>query len=391
MKILYINSVYQYGSTGRLVKELMEAAKGQGHDVLCVYGRHFQGDIEDTYYIGSKVESAYHVLMTRLFGRHGMHSTNATKKLIKKIETFQPDTIHLHNLHGYYLNVPMLMSYLKTINVKIIWTLHDTWTVSGSAAYFDYNGCKLWDEGCVINNVTNEYPHVWFFPNQKRNFKWKQESFSGFDNLHIITVSDWLKDLIMTTFLKSYKITRIYNGIDLNLFQPKEKEVSNKKIKILGVANIWEERKGLKDFIKLSKVLPSNYEITLIGLSENQIKDLPKNIIGITRTSSLEELVKYYQDTNLYLNLSVEETMGLTTVEALACGTPCIVYDKTAVPEIVDPKSGIIVPANDIDQLLKVIETFDYKKYSRNHARNRAKMFSLQQMYSNNLSAYSLE
>ena len=388
MKILYINSVYQYGSTGRLVKDLMEASKAKGHDVLCVYGRHDQGDVADTFYIGSKWQTAVHVLMTRLFGRHALHSILATRKLIQKIKEFKPDVIHLHNLHGYYIHVPMLMKFLKKLDVKIIWTLHDTWSISGSAAYFDYYGCKEWYDGCVRCLNTKEYPEVWFIANQGRNFTWKKENFTGFKNMHIITVSNWLRGILIPSFLNQYPVTTIYNGIDLNTFTPKYKEAPKSTVKLLGVANIWEERKGLNDFIELSKRLPSQYEITLVGLSESQIQSLPHNIKGIQRTSSIEELVSLYQEADIYLNLSVEETMGLTTVEAMACGTPAIVYNRTAVPEMIDSASGVKVQARDMEQLVKAVMNFSFGTYTGEKARKRAEEFTMKKMLDSYLRQY---
>src|SRR5690554_56181 len=388
MKLLFINSVYQYGSTGRLVKTLKEAAENKGHEVLVAYGRHKQNESEDTFYFGDHVSSFWHLLMTRLFGRHGLHSKRKTKQLIKRIEDFKPDVIHIHNVHGYYLNVPMLFKYLKTIDSKIIWTHHDCWAFSGSGAYFDYDGCEVWDEGCVINKSTKTYPQVWLKPNQERNFKWKKEVFTSLEHIYIITVSDWLKDLMNLTFFNKYEIQRIYNGIDLGTFVPKTNNNQSKTKKLLGVANMWEARKGLDDFVALSKVLPKEYEITLIGLSEKQINELPLNIKGISRTDSIDKLVKYYQEADLYLNLSVEETMGLTTVESLACGTPAIVYDKTAVPEIVDEKSGVIVKANDIDALRETILNFDITDNTIDNCRQRALYFKKEIMVKNHLNLY---
>lgn len=383
-----MNIVYEYGSTGRLIKELMNAAKNEGHEVLCAYGRYEQAPSDDTFYFGSKIQSAYHLLMTRLFGGHGLHSSLATRKLIKRIEDFNPEVIHLHNLHGYYLNVPMLMQYIKTKDVKVVWSLHDAWCISGSTAHFDYYGCKEWDEGCVICNETRSYPEAILFPNQRRNFKWKKDSFTGLKNAHIILASNWLTDIMKQTFFKEYPISLIYNGIDLETFSPLYKKAPKDKIKLLGVANDWNDKKGYPDFMELSSRLSNKYELTLIGLSGKQLTQLPQNIKGIKRTSSLEELVNYYQESDIYLNLSVEETMGMTTVEAMACGTPCIVYDRTAVPEIIDETSGVVVKTNDVDALHTAIETFDYGKYTGENARKRAEFFSKDKMFEAYLKEY---
>ncbi|QIK57522.1 glycosyltransferase [Erysipelothrix sp. HDW6A] len=386
MKILFINSVVDYGSTGKLVRDIANASKQAGHDVLVAYGRYPQENSEDTFYFGSKISTYWHVLMTRLLGRHGLHSSLETKKLIKVIDEYNPEVIHLHNLHGYYLNVRMLFNYLKTRpQTKILWTLHDCWSFSGSSAYFSYSGCKVWDKGCVECNTTREYPESLGFSNQKYNFNWKKEAFSNINNLTILTPSDWLKQLTEQTFLNSYKIKRIYNGIDLQVFRPLKNESNSTEINLLGVANIWEKRKGLDDFIELSKRLPEDYKITLIGLSKQQCEGLPSSIKGITRTENVSELVEYYSNADIYLNLSQEETMGLTTVEALACGTPVIVYDQTAVPEIVGDEVGLVVKANDIDLLATSIQNFDFVRYSSEACREYSFKFSKEKMIENYL------
>lgn len=377
MKVMFVNIVYDTGSTGRIVKKIADTYKKMGAEVLVAYGRSKQAESDSTYYFGNKISFYWHVLMSMLFGRHGLHSTRETENLIQKIKEFNPDTIHLHNLHGYYLNVKLLMSYLKTTDIKIVYVQHDCWTVSGSAAHFDYYGCKEWDDGCIICNNTKEYPKALFIKRQRKNFQWKKEVFSGHKDMIIITVSNWMKDIISTTYLNQYDIIRIYNGVDLDIFkQKRSSSLDRDKIKILGVANVWTDQKGLNDFISLSSKISSNYEITLVGLSRKQIKSLPQNIKGIEQTNSIDELAVIYQESDIYLNLSVEETMGLTTVEAMACGTPCIVYDRTAVPEIMDENTGVIVESNNIESLVNEILSFNFEKYTSDRARTRAEYFT---------------
>ncbi|MDE8241021.1 glycosyltransferase, partial [Erysipelothrix rhusiopathiae] len=255
MKVLFVNSVCDYGSTGKIVRDLANGLKKEGHEVLICYGRHQAKEDTDTFYIGDKLTTYSHVFMTRVFNRHGLHSNRATQKLIEKIETFNPDVIHLHNLHGYYLNVEMLFEALKTFKGKIYWTFHDCWPISGSSAYFDYHGCKTWDEGCVECNSTRDYPEALVFKRQKKNFLWKKKAFSGLDNLTLVTPSYWLKELLAKSFLAQYPCEVIHNGINTNLFKPTyDAELTKKyenKLVLLGVASIWEQRKGLNDFIKL--------------------------------------------------------------------------------------------------------------------------------------------
>lgn len=381
---MFVNIVYDTGSTGRIVKKIADTYKKMGAEVLVAYGRNKQAESDSTYYFGNKISFYWHVIMSMFFGRHGLHSTRETKNLIQKIKDFNPDTIHLHNLHGYYLNVKLLMSYLKTTDIKIVYVQHDCWTVSGSAAHFDYYGCKEWDDGCIICNNTKEYPKALFIKRQRKNFKWKKEVFSDHKDMIIITVSDWMSKLISKTYLSQYEIRRIYNGVDLDVFSRKEELPRKKeKIELLGVASVWTKQKGLDDFISLSRKLDSKYRLTLIGLSKRQLKLLPPNINGVARTSSVKELAEYYKTADIYLNLSVEETMGLTTVEALACGTPCIVFDRTAVPEIITSETGVVVEANNIDQLFNAIESFDFKNLTTSKARKRSLFFSEEIMLRN--------
>lgn len=362
MKIMFINSVVDYGSTGKIVRDLANGLKSQGHEILIAYGRKESKNCQDTYNLSSKLGFINHVFMTRLFDRHGLHSSGATKKLINKIELFKPDVIHLHNLHGYYLNYPKLMNYLKKQKqIKIVWTLHDLWAVSGSPAHFSYYGCKLWKEGCVIAKNPRVYPQSLMFLREQKNFDLKKEVFSGFKDMTIVTVSDWQKDIIKKTFLKQYPVVRIYNGIDLkkydNVF-----EIKKDKHKIFGTASVWNEEKNLDDYIKLAKILPDKYNITLAGLNKKQIERLPNNIQGLKRFDDEEALINTYAKSSVFINLSLQETMGLTTVEALASGTPVIVYDQTALPEIVEKSIGEIVESGSIENLFMAIENIEARK-----------------------------
>lgn len=356
MKVMFINLVVDYGSTGKVVRELADGLKAKGHEVLIAYGRKQAKNDINTFNMSDSIGFYSHLLMTRLFDRHGLHSTSATKKLINKIIQFQPDVIHLHTLHGYYLNYPILMDYLKkNSNIKVVWTLHDLWAISGSVAHFSYYGCKIWDEGCVIANNPRIYPKSSLFLREEKNFNLKKASFLGFKDLTIVTVSDWQKSLVEKSFLNAYPIVRIYNGIDFDKYG-NINHIYKEENTIFGASSDWNEEKNLKDFIKLAKILPTKYKITLAGLSKSQIKSLPSNIKGITRIFDETSLIKLYAKSSVFLNLSLQETMGLTTVEALASGTPVAVYDQTAVPEIIDETVGEVVKAGGIEGLLKAIE-----------------------------------
>lgn len=356
MKVLFVNSVCDYGSTGKIVRDLANGLKKEGHEVLICYGRHQAKEDTDTFYIGDKLTTYSHVFMTRVFNRHGLHSNRATQKLIEKIETFNPDVIHLHNLHGYYLNVEMLFEALKTFKGKIYWTFHDCWPISGSSAYFDYHGCKTWDEGCVECNSTRDYPEALVFKRQKKNFLWKKKAFSGLDNLTLVTPSYWLKELLAKSFLAQYPCEVIHNGINTNLFKPTyDAELTKKyenKLVLLGVASIWEQRKGLNDFIKLSTMISDNYKIVLIGLTEEQKKSLPTAIDGVLRTDSAEQLAAYYTLSHRFINPTYEDNYPTTNIEALSCHTPVIAYDTGGNKEVSIKPFMTIVPQGDLEAIV---------------------------------------
>ena len=377
MKIAFVNSVVDYGSTGKIVRDLANGAKEEGHDVLICYGRNLSQNTTDTFYFGSKIGMLWHYGMSRFLGRHAYHSSLKTRHLIQRLELFNPDVIHLHNLHGYYLNVPMLMNYLKTKTaLKVVMTLHDCWWLTGSSAHYSYSGCKIWDKGCVVVNNPKHYPINQFGLRQKRNFADKKAMLAQLPHLELITPSNWLKDACEQTYLSVYPINAIYNGIDLHQFDANlGMRGRNHPISLLGVANAWTTQKGFDDFIALFARLDANYSLTLVGLSAEQMQHLPPKITGIERTGSLDELVKLYQDSDIYLNLSYEETLGMTTVEALACGTPCIVYDKTAVPEVIDEHCGVITEAGNLDMLYNNIINFDFENFKPSSCEARSHLF----------------
>ncbi len=355
MKILQINSVCGCGSTGRIATDILDLLHAQGDQCRIAFGREQAPDAYAPYShrIGSDLEVKLHGLYTRFFDRHGFGSKKATAQFLKWVEEYDPDLIHLHNIHGYYIHIGMLFDYLKRSKKPVVWTLHDCWTMTGHCAHFSAVGCSQWKTHCQNCPQLREYPATMLGGNAAKNHRQKKEIFSGLPNMTIVTPSHWLASVAEESFLKQYPIKPIYNGLDLNIFCPtasdfrKKYGLENKKI-VLGVANVWTERKGLHDFVALHKLLDDACQVVLVGLSHQQISELPNGILGLPRTGNITELAKLYTAADVYVNLSVEETMGMTTVEAMACGTPVITYDATAVPEVVAPGCGIVVAAGDI-------------------------------------------
>lgn len=359
-RILFINSVCN-GSTGTICKNLYKAAQEVGHTCCIAYGRGDAPDGFNTIKIGNQLDIYLHVLKARLFDASGFGSKKATKDLIKQIEEFKPDVIHLHNIHGYYINIEILFNYLKKHpEIKKIWTLHDCWTFTGHCSHYTYRKCNKW-QICCEGGCPNkkEYPKSWF-SNIKSNFNKKKEIFCGVENMILITPSKWLKNEVEKSYLKDYTIEVINNGVDTNLFKPtpsnikQQYGIEDKKV-ILGVSSVWNKMKGLDTFIELSKELDNQYQIVLIGLNKKQIEQLPTNIIGISRTENVQELVKWYSAAALFFNPTLEDTYPTTNLEAIACGTPVITFDTGGSPESAYADEDKIV-TNDMNSIIKAIK-----------------------------------
>ena len=393
MRVLQINSFFSVGGPPRIVKGIYDTLIEQGHDCVVAAGRENPIEGMKIIKIGTPINKYLHLFMSRVFDAQGLSSKIATRRLLKKIDDYNPDIIHLHNLHGYYINIEILFDYLKRVNKPVVWTLHDCWAFTGHCSHFDYIKCEKWKTGCFECPQKKEYPTCNVFDNSRRNYEKKKNAFSGIKNLAIVTPSKWLGGKVKESFLGQYHIEVIPNGIDLNLFRPVESEFKNQysiedKIVVLGVAQNWSVKKGLYDFIELSKKIDEQFQIVLVGLTGDQIKALPRNIIGIGRTNSADELAKIYSAADIFLNPSVEETMGLTTVEALACGTPAIVSSATAVPEVIDETCGLIVNNGYYETIIYAIETNFLDADIMKNCRKKAESFDCSKRYMEYIDMY---
>lgn len=379
MKVLLINSVCGIGSTGRICTDLAQKFEAAGDEVKIAYGR--KGTVPEQFQkyavrIGTDWDCKMHAIQTRLFDTHGFGSKHATKKFLQWAEEYKPDLLWLHNIHGYYINVEMLFDWIKKHpEMQVKWTLHDCWAFTGHCSYFTAVKCAQWKSHCSYCSQLRRYPACYAMSSVRRNFARKRAAFTGVPNLTLITPSKWLADLVKQSFLKEYPVEVHYNTIDTTIFKPtpsdfRERYGLQDKIIVLGVANVWEDRKGLFDFYKLAEMLDDHYAIVLVGLSEKQIEDLPKNIKGIQRTNSPKELVAIYTAADVFVNPSVEETFGMTPVEAQACGAPSIVYEGTACAEVAEQNGNKAVP-QDVNALYEAITGEKFMRWGKKHSKKR--------------------
>ena len=362
MKLLQISIEVNSGSVGRIAEQIGSEVLKTGGGSYITFARNNLPSKSKTIKIGNKFDVYLHGLRTRIFDDHCHGSTKPTKKLLKQIDVIKPDIIVLHHIHGYFLNMKILFDYLSKSDISVVWIFHDCWSFTGHCAHFDYIGCVKWKTGCYACPLKKSYPASFVFDRSKKNYIEKKKLFNSVKNLTIVPVSNWLGDLVKESFLSSNNIKVIHNGIDINTFKPSN---NNKKTRekfglkdefiVLGLSSVWNKSKGLDDFINLSPKLDSNVKLILVGLSQEQIDKLPNNIIGIRRTENVNQLADIYSMSDLFLNLSYQETFGLTTAEALSCGTPALVYNATACPEVVSEDTGFIVEKGDLDSVIKVI------------------------------------
>lgn len=360
-KLLIINVTLNWGSTGRISEQVGVLARNEGWEVMIAHGARYQNPSEfDHYQVSTPLEERVHWLISQLCDGQGRGSWLATRRFLKKIESFKPDVVHMHVIHGYYMNYGLLMNYFKEKNIPVVWTLHDCWAFTGHCAYFTAANCEKWKTQCEQCPIPHDFPNT-YLDKSKANYNRKKKVYGDMQNLVLAPVSQWLGDLVKESFLGKHDIQVVYNGIDVDVFKPsvsnfKEKLGIEGKYLLLGVAQGFDERKGLKDFFKLSEMLPDDYQVVLLGAMEDEIAIAPKSVIALPKTESLQELVEAYSAADVLLSLSYEETFGLTPVEAMACGTPAIVYNNTAQPEHITPETGFVVENGDLDTLVARIK-----------------------------------
>lgn len=383
-KLIQINTVCNT-STGKLMGDIQRKANELGYETLSIVGRRkvFQ-DIRCEK-IGNGVSFWIHVIINTVFDRQGYGSYFLTKKIVSRLRKENPDIIHLHNLHGYYINLPILFDFLsKEFKGKIFWTFHDCWPVTGHCAYFTAVGCEKWKNGCNKCPKKTEYPISLFLDASGKNYEDKRKMFNSLDNLTIITPSEWLAEIVKESYLNRYPVRVVNNGIDLKKFSYRKPQneifikygINKEKKTILGVASIWDARKGMKDFLLLAKSLSAEYQVLLVGLSQKQIQGLPENIVGVRRTDNQEELAMIYSLAQVFMNPSLEESFSLVTVEAIACGTPVIVLDTSAVKELVCDDNGIVLSRHEPEDYMKAIRKLEEKQLTRETIMETARKYS---------------
>lgn len=397
MIVFEINSV-SYGSTGRIMFQIADAVKSIGGIAYTSssFTKSRGEQFPDTYYrIGGVIGKTEHIIFAKLSGLHGCYSHFSTYKLIQRIKQVKPDVIHLHNLHGWYLNWKMLFDYLKRAGIPVVWTLHDCWAFTGHCPHFTAIGCEKWKTGCYACRLYKSYPGC-FFDDSHFQYNYKKQCFTGMPNLTIVTPSQWLADLVKQSYLKDYNTVVINNGIDLTKFYPRTSNFRAKhglkdQIILLGVAFDWTPKKGLNEFKRLAEDLPKEYVIVLVGVSESVAKSLPDRIISIACTQSQEELAEIYSVADIFVNPTLEDNFPTVNLEALACGTPVITYYTGGSSESLTEETGKVVPYKKYEALKNaVIEMRNAKALMSESCIERAQLYDRKDAYNKYIELYNI-
>ena len=390
-KLVQINTVCN-GSTGRIMHDIQSWAKKSGWETISFVGRRNVYTDLPCERFGNYFSFWIHVAITTLFDRQGYGSLLQTRRLVARLREEKPDVIHLHNIHGYYLHIPTLFRYLQEeYKGKVFWTFHDLWPITGHCPHFVIARCDKWKTECKRCPNKGVYPISLGLDQSNRNFREKKTLFTGLNHLEIIAPSHWVAEQVKESYLQDVPVHVVSNGINLNAFQYMQDETvyekyaipKDKKI-ILGVASIWEKRKGLNDFLELAENIPEKYVIVLVGLSARQKKNLSKEskIIGIKRTENQKELAALYSIADVMLNPSKEETFSLVTIEAMACGTPVIGLDASAVKELINEQNGILLHASSVSvqEYIAAIERIERMRFNRETVRATVLQYSEREM-----------
>lgn len=379
-KLLQINVTANWGSTGKIAEQIGLAAMKHGWDSYIAYGSLFNPSQSALIKVGGKYNRYLHFAEQRIRDNEGLCSRIATRMLIERIKEIQPDVVGLHNIHDHWLNYRLLFEYLNQTEIKVVWTFHDCWAMTGHCMHFITKNCERWKTGCYDCLMKGEYPKS-FLDRSRQNWKLKKSLFAGNKNLTIVAVSDWIADFVRESYLKDKRLEVIHNGCDIAVFRPmfevsvrgQEASKGFKPFKIIAVSSVWYPNKGELDIYKLRTILSDeDYEFTMVGLSAKQAKNLPSGIRGIQRTQNVQELAKLYADADVFINPTYEDNFPTVNLEALACGTPIITYKTGGSPEAVDEKTGVVVEQGDVEALADAIRQMKEHPLSSEACRKRA-------------------
>ena len=387
MKILQINTIYKQKSTGRTCWELEKILEAKGHYSFTIHQVGETSDPRHSYVVNRKFGYYFHKVMSRITGLDGYYSYWATRRAIRIIKKQKPDIIHLRNLHGGYLHLPSLFKFLSLYNRPIVYSIHDTWAYTGKCPEYENVQCDKWKSECNECPQWKRYPKSFFFDRSKKMFYDKKHWYADIKDLTVVGVSDYMKnESSQSVLFNGRRIERVYNWINLDVFHPFD-DIQNRetrarygmsdKFLVIGVSSYWSKNTEYEEICTLAKQIGREAQVCLVGGVD--IKLPYKNMHHIPNTNSIDELARIYSCADAFICLSTAESFGKVAAEALACGTPIVVYDSTGIKEIPGNDCGSIVEKHNIsgvkEKLLEIKEK-GKKSYSFACRKRAEKLFN---------------
>ena len=395
MRVLQLNTFCGVKSTGRIASEIAKLVQADGGE--CIIGYGVPGVSADSepfaLKIGSKWGRKFHAVIRKLLDAEGYGSFFATYRLIGKMRKNPPELVHLHNVHGCYLHLPLLFRWLCKLNIPVVWTLHDCWPFTGHCAYFDFSGCERWKERCFACPQQKSYPTCIGLDGSLRNYRMKKKYFNLPANITFVTPCKWMTKHLKASHLGHYPAKVIVNGVNLEVFKPVDSDIrerysiQNRRL-CLAVASEWDYRKGLPFLCQAAEKLGESYAFVVIGLNEEQIAALPKGMIGIRNTADVQELASWYTAADCFVNPTLEDNMPMVNLEALACGTPVVVFETGGCPEAIDETCGIVVPQGNLEGFCQAIHTAANGAFTAENCIKRAQLFDCRRTFQSYLELY---
>ena len=392
-RVFHVSGAINYGAPGRIVEQIGLLAEKNGYECFVAHSTRNENPSQLRHYaMTTRWQEVVHALGSKFLDLHGLLSTAQTRELVERIKDYQPDIIHLHNIHGYFCNFKVLFEYLDSVDTPVVWTLHDCWSFTGRCFHFVGVDCYKWKTGCYDCKAEPGYTVSKYYDRSRELYALKKRLFSSVKNLTLVPVSDWQAAFLKDSFLKDCNVHTIHNGVDIEKFRPmngnrlRDKHRLDGKFVILGVASPWNTRKGLDDFYRLRTMLSDEFAIVMVGLTPKQIEKLPDGIIGIARTESQQELAEYYSMADVFVNLTYLDTFPTTNLEALACGTPVVTYRTGGSPEAICDTAcekvekagaeyyptGMVVEQGDVEGMIRCVRDLKSRPINAAVCRQRA-------------------
>ena len=383
MKIVQINQVSGYGSTGHIVEDISAMLCDKGVDNRIYYGLGQTKNVNAVRF-ETDAQLKMHKLYSRLTGRHGFASKRATENLIQALRKYAPDIIHLHNLHGFYINLPLLFSYIKEADIPVVWTLHDCWAFTGHCAHFDHAKCAKWKTGCGRCPQRFEYPRA-LIDASAVNFSVKKKLFTGLRCCTVVTPSNWLAKLVGESFLREYPVCVIPNGIDTAVFAPTGIEKNGRVVLACAPSLNENDLKGGGYLPGLAAALDSDHEVQVLGL--DSARTCPPGITALGYIQDQTQLAEIYSSAAVFVNPTLQDNFPMVNLEALSCGTPVVTFDTGGSAEMLTADTGAVVKKGDLAALTEKTKDWSGRRCS-SACRQRGLEYDKKEMYEKYFSLY---